>query len=64
MIRENAELLFKTKKQNQAVFFFKIRNITRNVIHEINARIINFPQQIHLSLKNEKKNNQKTKKIK
>lgn len=22
MIRENAELLFKTKKQNQAVFFF------------------------------------------
>lgn len=61
MIRENAELLFKTKKQNQAVFFFKIRNITRNVIHEINARIINFPKLICLSLKNEK---QKTPKIK
>lgn len=57
MIRENAELLFQTKKQNQAgFFFFKIRNITRNVIHEINARIINFPKLIRLSLKNEKKN--------
>lgn len=61
MIRENAELLFKTKKQNQAVFFFKIRNITRNVIHEINARIINFPKLIRLSLKNEKKKPKKLK---
>lgn len=62
MIRENAEILFKTKKKKSSGFFFKIRNITRNVIHEINARIINFPQQIHLSLKNEKKTTKKPKK--
>lgn len=64
MIRENAELLFKTKRQNQAVFFLNIRNITRNVIHEINARIINFPKLISLSLKNDKQNKKRKNKIK
>lgn len=63
MIRENAELLFKTKKKSSG-FFLKIRNITRNVIHEINARIINFPKLISLSLKNDKQNKKRKNKIK
>lgn len=42
------------KNQNQAVL--KIRNLTRNVFREINARIINIPKLISPPLKENSKN--------
>lgn len=56
IIRENAGILKTKSKKNQNQAVLKIRNLTRNVFREINARIINIPKLISLPLKENSKN--------